>query len=101
MYSLSILPPAIQDLKEAAAWDNIQQNGLGHLFLKRIREKGHFIQSFPFACPVRYGVVHVSKVDQFPFLIHYQIVENKPLIVIFAILHTSRNPKSWNERMIG
>ena len=100
MYTFSILHPAVQDLKEAAEWYNLQQKGLGHLFLKRIREKGRFISSYPLACPVRYSEIRVAKVNQFPFLIHYYIAENKHGIIIIAVLHTSLSPQKWQKRVI-
>ena len=99
MYTLTILPTAVQDLKEAYEWYSYQQKELGHLFLNRIREKGDFIQSFPFAFPERFKDVRVAKVSQFPFLIHYHISDSKNTVTVFAILHTSRNPQAWKRRM--
>lgn len=33
-------------------------------------------------------------------MVHYNIDSGQKTIIIFAVLHTSRNPKIWEERKI-
>jgi len=37
-------------------------------------------------------------VKKFPFLIHYIIDEANETVEVFAIIHTSRSPKIWEQR---
>lgn len=34
----------------------------------------------------------------FPFMIHYEVAEKNKIVIISAVLHTSRNPDIWDER---
>jgi len=37
-------------------------------------------------------------VEKFPFLIHYIIDEDSRVVNVYAIIHTSRNPKIWERK---
>ncbi|PJJ79878.1 type II toxin-antitoxin system RelE/ParE family toxin [Mucilaginibacter auburnensis] len=96
MYKLIILPIAKQDIKEAAYWYNSRQPGLGKRFTLKVKEKADFIKSEPLATATRYDDVKTAVLDTFPFMLHYTVDQAKKLIVILAVLHTSRNPDIWN-----
>jgi plasmid stabilization system protein ParE len=95
MFKAVILPLAKQDIKDAALWYNSRQNGLGKRFTRQIRQKIDFIKQEPYATAVRYDNVRTAVLDVFPYMIHYSIDETKKLILISAVLHTSRNPDLW------
>ena len=98
MYQSLILPLAKQDIREAASWYNSKQNGLGKRFATQVREKVKFICQNPVAVPIRYDSVRTAVLDTFPFMIHYTINETQKQIIVSAVLHTSRDPKSWRNR---
>lgn len=98
MFQVVILPLARDDIREAAKWYNSKLMGLGVRFTKEIREKVKFISGNPYACAIRHGFTRTAVLRSFPFLIHYSIDNKKKLIIISAVLHTSRNPKSWKKR---
>lgn len=50
MYRAIILPPARQDIREAAAWYNAKQKGLGKRFTAQVRKKVLFIRQNPKGC---------------------------------------------------
>jgi plasmid stabilization system protein ParE len=95
MYKVIMLPVAKQDIKEAADWYNSKQEKLGKRFTQHIREKVNLLKKNPFSSVNRYDEVRTAVLDVFPFMIHYLIDEDKKLVVITAILHTSRNPDIW------
>lgn len=95
MYKTIILPIAKQDILEAAEWYNSKQKGLGKRFTTTVREKVKFLKSEPFAIATRYVQTKTAVLDVFPYMIHYSVDNNKKLIVILAVLHTSRNPDIW------
>jgi len=95
MYTAIILPLAQQDIKEAAYWYNQRKKGLGKRFTQQIRQKINFLKTAPYVTAVRYDDVRTAIPDVFPYMIHYTIDKSAKLIIITAVLHTSRNPDLW------
>jgi len=95
MYKVIILPVAKQDVKEAANWYNTRQVGLGKRFANQVREKVNQIKQNPYSSVNRYQEVRTAVLDVFPFMIHYLIDADHELVIITAVLHTSRNPDLW------
>lgn len=95
MFKAIILPLAKQDIKEAALWYNTKQKGLGKRFTIQIRQKIDLLKQEPYAAASRYDNVRTAVLDVFPYMVHYNVDEAKKLILISAILHTSRNPDLW------
>ncbi|MBE9469609.1 MAG: type II toxin-antitoxin system RelE/ParE family toxin [Bacteroidetes bacterium] len=98
MYKSIILPLAKEDIREAALWYNKQQKELGKKFTTEVRENVHFIRQNPKASNVRYKNVRTTVLNVFPFMIHYTIGEKDKIIIISAVLHTSRNPQLLKNR---
>jgi len=84
------------DLSEAAIWYQQQQRGLGHEFLDEVFELSQSIKDHPFAYPVVHREVRRALTHRFPFGIFFRVEEE--IIVIFAIMHASRDPSRWKER---
>ncbi len=95
MYKLIILPLGKQDIKEAADWCNSRQKGLGKRFTTHVRRNLKIVRENPYAAAVRYDEIRTSVLEVFPFMIHYSVDEPQKLIIISAVLHTSRNPDIW------
>ncbi|MDB5158870.1 MAG: Plasmid stabilization system protein [Mucilaginibacter sp.] len=95
MYKVTILPLAKLDIRETATWYNGKQNGLGKRFTTEVRQKVNHIKQDPFISVVRYDEVRTAVLEVFPFMIHYNVNEEENLIIILAVLHTSRNPDIW------
>ena len=98
MYKSIILPPAQEDIREAALWYDEKQKGLGKRFISQVREKVHFIKQNPQTGSLRYDNVRTMVLNVFPFMMHYTINENSETIIVSAVLHTSRNPETWRDR---
>jgi len=98
MYKAIILPLAKEDIKEVALWYNKQQDGLGKRFTAEVRKKVHFIRQNPNTINIRYNNIRTTVLDVFPFMVHYTVDEDKKIIIISAVLHTSRNPDLWKKR---
>jgi plasmid stabilization system protein ParE len=98
MYRSVILPLAKQDIKEAAAWYNERQHGLGKRFTANVRKKIHYICQNPRAMAVRYDDTRTALLDTFPYMVHFTVDEEKKRVVVAAVLSTSRDPKIWMER---
>lgn len=89
-------PEAEQDLLEAALWYETNEPGLGGQFLDQVQATLRAIAEQPGAYAALHNSVRRALVRRFPFGVFYQI-DNGGVVVI-AILHGSRHPRSWTRR---
>lgn len=92
-YKIKIHKNALQDIQEATNWYNKQLPGLGKRFQNQVKKQINSFKTTAEHHSIRYSDVRCSLVKNFPFLIHY--VLNKNEVEVFAVIHTSRNPKIW------
>jgi plasmid stabilization system protein ParE len=97
-YKSVILPTVKEDLREAVKWYNHAHSGLGKKLVARFRERLAELRGNPLTCQIRYSEVHTALVEQFPYMVHYFVDQQNKTIVVISILHTSRDPKIWEER---
>lgn len=97
-YSIVFTSKAQQDVIESVNWYNTQQQNFGFQFYDRLDEKLSLIGKNPLGYSIRFKKIRASKVAKHPFLIYFKIEEKKSIIVILAVLHTSRNPKEITKR---
>jgi plasmid stabilization system protein ParE len=97
-YKVKISDDALLDIQEAASWYEERLPGLGERFKKAAKLQIKSLKSNAHGYSIRYSEVHCVVIKKFPFLIHFIIDEKDQIIEIFAIFHTSRNPKIWNQR---
>ena len=95
MYKSIILPPAKQDIRNAAKWYNGKQKGPRKKFTKQVREKIIYIRRYPEHIAIRYSDNRTAVLDIFPYMIHFSIDRKNKTIIISAVLNTYRNPKTW------
>lgn len=94
MYQLEISSAARNDMADAFLWYEKQQKGLVNEFLHETFQTFEAIDQNPHIFAIRFsGKFRFGKTDCFPYLIVYEIVENR--IIINAVFHTSRNPSSF------
>ncbi|MBI5220034.1 MAG: type II toxin-antitoxin system RelE/ParE family toxin, partial [Bacteroidia bacterium] len=67
-------------------------------FYKEIKLHLKLLKTLPFGFHVRYSDVRCVTVKNFPFLIHYRIIEETKTISVIAVFHTSQNPDIWEQR---
>ena len=91
MYALIIKPRAILMIKEAYDWYELQRPGLGEEFLD---ELDSFYQRIE-VHPEYFGKIkknfRQAALKRFPFVLVYEIIKTE--VVVFAVFHTSRNPR--------
>lgn len=98
-YNILIDIDAVEDLKSAAQWYEDGQSGSGLQFIINIQEQINSLKTNPHRIRIRYHSMRCMVVKKYPFLIHFSIDDKKHLVEIFAIFHTSRNPKIWLTRI--
>ena len=91
MYPLIIKSRAILMTKDAYDWYEEQRSGLGEEFLEELDGIYNKLTSHP----EYFGKVkknfRQAALKQFPFVIVFEIIKSE--VVVFAVFHTSRNPK--------
>jgi len=91
-YNLTILPKALNDIKQIALWYDSKQKGLGTKFISYLKKEIYYIQSNPLQFQSRYKNIRVCNTRKFPYSIHFSIQKHK--IIIKAVFHTSRNTEN-------
>ncbi|WP_114749606.1 type II toxin-antitoxin system RelE/ParE family toxin [Pleomorphovibrio marinus] len=97
-YRIKLLPEARLDIKEIMEWYNEEKLGLGRRFYESLKSRLVYIRKYPLHCQVSYRDVRNILVDSFPYQVHYRIEEPDRLIVVFAVTHTSRDPRVWKNK---
>jgi hypothetical protein len=97
-YKIQIDEEALQDIQSAINWYNEQSEGLGSRFLKQIKLQINSLKLDATIYANRYSNVHCMLIKKFPFMVHYMIDNTNFTIQVFAVLHTSRNPKIWEKK---
>ncbi|WP_233788818.1 MULTISPECIES: type II toxin-antitoxin system RelE/ParE family toxin [Chryseobacterium] len=90
-YHLSLSPNAEANLLESALWYESRQIGLGEKFTQKVEVYFYRIQNNPLHFPLKKGNLCEAYIQKFPFVIIYEVIENK--IVVFAVFNTHQNPK--------
>jgi len=97
-FKITIAPEAIEDIHQAVLWYNEQLEGLGQRFSTQVKTSINSLKTNPQRHSIRYNEVRCLLIKKFPFLVHYTIHESQNIVEIFAVFHTSRNPKIWEKR---
>lgn len=90
-------PEVREEMDEAFAWYERRRIGLGEEFLAAVHSTLDRIQEIP----EHYGVVHrdvrAALVRRFPYVVYY--LPEPRRIVIIAIQHGRRDPRSWQSKI--
>lgn len=90
-------PEVEDDLFEAADWYEEQRAGLGQDFLDAVDSTLSRVAVSPSAYPILYKSIRRALLPRFPFGVFYQVEDEH--IVVVAILHFSRHPRNWRNRL--
>jgi len=91
-YRLILKPEVEGDVEEAYNWYEDQKEGLGEEFLSELTEFYKKIESNPTSFSKAKRSYRQVALKRFPYVIVYEIVKTE--IVIYAVFHTSRNPRN-------
>ena len=82
---------AKQDIQREINYFNQQQKGLGKKFHKEVLNYFSAIKINPFY-QVRYDEIRCLPLKKFPVMIHFSVDENAKIIIVRAVINTSKNP---------
>jgi plasmid stabilization system protein ParE len=92
-FTYEIVLRARNEILEAWEWYEDRQEGLGDRFINQISFKIKQVVQMPERYPEKKKTFREAKIDVFPYLLIYKIVNRKKVITIISVFHTSRNPK--------
>jgi plasmid stabilization system protein ParE len=87
---------AEEEFKEAYAWYEARQRGLGSEFVRSIDACVQIIRRQPEIYPIVHKNVRQGVARRFPYSILY--IEAPARIVIISVFHSSRDPRIWKRR---
>lgn len=97
-YKVNLLPEALLDIKEIIDWYNHAKRGLGKKFYQSLKSKLKTISANPLHFQLSFKESRSASIHKFPYQIHFKVEELARVVIIFAITHTSRNPRIWKEK---
>lgn len=92
-FNIKLLPIALKDLQEAKKWYQEKNELLAEEFKSEVNNEIDYIGKHPQHYQLKYKELRQSLVTRFPFAIFYLVNEDQKQIVVFGVLHTSRNPE--------
>lgn len=96
-YNVNLTSSAIQDIQDATAYYNDLKKHQGNLLFIEISEVIDLLFENPFMFQKRYRDVRKANISKFNFSIFYFI--EGLTVTIIAVLHNSRNPMIWQDRV--
>jgi plasmid stabilization system protein ParE len=94
---LVVAPEAEGDVLAAYAWYEAQRAGLGEEFLTRVDACLQGIMRSPERNRPIYINYRRALVRKFPYAVFYE--HTAGTVIVYSILHTSRDPNKWRQRL--
>lgn len=85
------------ELADSAAWYERRQSGVGEQFIRAVFDAIQLIRTNPLTWRKIQGDVRWLRVHRFPFAVIYRVRDNT--IQIIALMHYSRKPGYWRDRL--
>lgn len=86
-------PLANKQTLDAIAYYNEKQRGLGDRFAFELQASIGYISSWPRKSQKRHKTARAVIVNNFPFLVFYELNERQETIVVLSVFNTYQDPK--------
>lgn len=90
---------ASEDLTETLGWYKEQKDGLEKQFITEMSKVLKRIEVFPKSFSYQHLRVRKANLNKFPYRILYLIDETNNEVHIIGVVHQSRHPDFWKNRM--
>ncbi|MEO8933666.1 MAG: type II toxin-antitoxin system RelE/ParE family toxin [Xanthomarina sp.] len=98
-YKIKLLPIVHTDLRMAKDWYHEKNKILAQEFKTEVNKEIDYIGEYPEHYQLKYKEFRQSLVTRFPYAIFYLVEEEQKRIIVFGVLHTSRNPEIIRKRI--
>lgn len=90
-------PEAEADLLAVRAWYEQEHSELGETFADSFEAMIASLEAMPELYAVALENIRRGKLRRFPYLVYYRVLSDR--IEVLGILHGSRDPRVWRERV--
>jgi len=90
---------AEEEIDKIYFWYELQKSDLGIDFINHLNTELNFLKDFPKASQLIYKQLGRHLMKKFPYNIYYFYNEDLSVIKIMSVLHESRNPNIWKDRI--
>lgn len=94
---LKLLTAARTDVADAIEHYNVQEPGLGAEFATEVRKTIERTLQYPNAWTSVSQRVRRCQVNRFPYAVFYSLKNDR--VVVIAVLHNHREPRTWQTRV--
>jgi plasmid stabilization system protein ParE len=94
---LIVAPETELDVTEAYVWYESRRVGLGEEFLSSLDACIESIRRQPMIYPMVHETYRRALIRRFPYAIFFEHADTT--VTVYAVFHTSRNPKKWCQRL--
>jgi len=91
-YKIDVQKKALKDIDDAYYWYENKSVGLGIRFVKEVETMLIYIEKYPKHYQVKYKNYREGVLKVFPFVVIYEIINKK--VVILSVFPTHGNPES-------
>lgn len=98
-YNIKLLPIVHTDLRKAKKWYHDKNETLSKEFKIEVNKEIDYIGEYPDHYQLKYKELRQSLVARFPYAVFYLVEEEQKRIIIFGVLHTSRDPEIVRKRI--
>lgn len=88
---------ARRDVEDARDWYELQQPGVGQEFVDEVGATLTRVRTNPDGYAADRRGVRKAPVGRFPYIVYY--LTTPVFVVVFAVIHASRHPRSWRSRL--
>lgn len=99
-YQVKILPIAYVDLRKAKMWYAEENGKLAEEFKIEVNKEIKYIGRYSEIYQLKYHNLRQSILNRFPYSIFYIVEEELKQVIVFGILHSSRNPEIVRKRIL-
>ncbi len=92
-------PEAAEELLEACTHYSKISSDLAHAFYTRFENGIEKILAGPRVWPVVEAEVHRFLLHRFPYGIYYVLLDEGSVVFVVAVMHMSREPGYWRDRL--
>lgn len=98
-FAVVVRPEVDADLREAEAWYEQQEPGLGRKFLQDVVATIDRLLQNPFLYFVRYRRQQVrwAYARKFPYRVIFSVIGDT--VVVYAVIHRARHDRNWKARI--
>ena len=95
-YTVLLNPKAVEDIQTAIDFYEGEKVGLGVEFEQELNDFIITLSRLPHF-EIRYEQFRCLPLKRFPFMIHFTVDKGDEVVLVHAVLHTSRSPDQWKK----